>query len=257
MRPFQFTPDLVLAHPESNTLEIVDDKTFFVALTEAQAQASFQGRFYTRYGMERWPGFANYRFTFNFVRLGRQVSVDYSPTDLSNLEREVNAAVAKIEKAEADDYWPATAGPSCTYCELKCPIADEPAIVPKRFSLPEQAVAVANWVLATSQRVKVAKKALKAYTAANGGIDLQGVTFDNWPVQQRKYPIAAVLETLRQRNLMGAFDGEEFTLSYSGLSKLIRQFPQLESDLLPYLQSKETYRFSAKKPGVGDDDDDE
>jgi hypothetical protein len=257
MRPFSFTPDLVLAHPESNTLEIVDDKTFYVALTEAQARASFQGRFYTRYGMARWPGFTTYRFTFNFVRLGRQVSVDYTPADLQNLEREVEASVAKIEQARVDDYWPATAGPSCTYCELKCPLADNPAIVPKRFTLPEQAVAVANWVLATSQYIKVAKKALKAYAAANGGIDVQGVTFDNWPMQSRKYPIGAVLKVLEARNLMGAFDGEEFTLSYSALTKLFKQFPQLEQDLLPYLQSKQTYRFAAKKPGVGDDDEDE
>ncbi len=256
MRPFSFTPDLVLAHPESNTLEIIDDKTFFIALTEAQAQASFQGRFYTRYGMARWPGFANYRFTFNFVRLGKQVSVDYTPTDLAKLEREVEASVAKIEQARVDDYWPATAGPSCTYCELKCPLADNPAIVPKRFTLPEQAAIVANWVLAASRQVSVAKKTLKAYAAANGGINVRGVVFDNWPVLERKYPIKAVLETLRDRNLMGAFDGEEFTLSHSALSKLFKQFPQLEQDLLPYLQSKTTYRFSAKKPGAGDDDDD-
>lgn len=256
LRPFSFTPDLVLAHPDTNTLEIVDDKTFFVALTPAQAQASFQGRFYTRYGMARWPGFAFYRFTFNFVRLGSQASVTYTPDDLSRLDREVKAAVAKIEEAKRSDHWPASAGPSCTYCELKCPLADNPAIVPKRFTEMEQASVIAAWILATQQRVKVAKKALKAYCALNGAVDVQGVEFDNRPVLQRTYPIDKVLSILRDRNVLGAFDDEAgLTVSHSALSKLFKSFPQLESDLLPHQSSKTTYRFSAAKPGVGDDDD--
>ena len=258
LRPFVFTPDLVLAHPEGNVLEIVDDKTFFIALTEAQAQASFQGRFYVRYGMARWPGFTTYRFTFNFVRLGKQVSVDYTQADLDRLEREVDASVAKIEQAKIDDYWPATAGPSCTYCELKCPLADRPAIVPKRFTLPEQAVTVASWILAAETQLKTAKKALKAYCAVNGAVDVQGVAFDNRPVLQRTYPIDHVIAAMTAAGVekdAATLGAGSLTISHSALAKLFRSYPALEQELLPFQASKTTYRFGAKKPGVGDDDD--
>lgn len=255
LRAFQFTPDLVLAHPESNTLEIVDDKTFYVALTESQAKASFQGRFYVRFGMARWPGFSTYRFTFNFVRFGSRVSVEYSAADLDQLDREVSAAIAKIDQAKRDDYWPAIAGPSCTYCELKCPLADNPAIVPKRFTKPEQAIVVGSWILAAEQQLKTAKKALKAYCAANGPVPIGTVEWDNRPVLQRTYPIDGVLKVLAARNVLGGFDDAGLTISHSALSKLMKQFPQLEADLLPLQSTKTTYRFGAKKPGVGDDDD--
>ena len=258
LRPFDFTPDLVLAHPEGNVLEIVDDKTFFVALTESQAKASFQGRFYVRFGMARWPGFSTYRFTFNFVRLGSTVSVDYTSDDLDRLEREVNASVAKIEHAKAEDYWPATAGPSCTYCELKCPIADHPAVVPKRFTALDQAQAVGNWILATETHLKGAKKALKAYCAANGAVDINGVEFDNRPVLQRSYPLEDAMRILKEANIAGACDQDNtggLTLSHSALKALMKRFPTLEKELLPFQMTKTTYRFTARKPGIGDDDD--
>ena len=255
LRPFGFTPDLVLAHPEGNILEIVDDKTFYVALTEAQAKASFQGRFYTRFGMDRWPGFTTYRFTFNFVRLGKQVSVDYTQTDLDRLDREVAAAVAKIEHAVQEDYWPATAGPSCSYCELDCPIRKQPAIVPKGALTPSQRQILGQWCVAAEQMLKVAKKALKADCALNGANDVGGVVWDNRPVIQRTYPIGSVLSILQSRNIAGAMEEEGLTISQSALAKLLKRFPVLEEDLLPYQQTKTSYRFSARKPGVGDEDD--
>ena len=257
-RPFKFTPDLVYAHPEGNVLEIVDDKTFFVALTEAQAQASFQGRFYVRFGMARWPGFSTYRFTFNFVRLGKTVSVDYTPDELRNLEREVDAAVAKIEQAKQDDFWPATAGPSCTYCELKCPLADNPAIVPKRFMEVDQARAVAGWILAAETQLKTAKKALKSYCAANGADDAQGIEFDNRPVLTRKYPVDKVLtalETVGVGKDSEVLAAGTLTISHSALARLFKSYPALEAELLPSQISAETYRFGPRKPGIGDDDE--
>jgi hypothetical protein len=184
------------------------------------------------------------------------VSVDYSPTDLANLEREVDAAVAKIEEARKSNYWPATAGPSCTYCELDCPIRKQPAVVPRGAMTPSQRYQLGEWVLAAEQMLKVAKKALKADCAVNGANNINGVEWNNRPVLQRLYPIGDVLSVIKMRNIAGVFDGEAgLTISHSALAKLFKQFPQLELDLLPAQQSKTSYRFSARKPGVGDEDD--
>lgn len=248
-----FTPDLVYARPTG--LTVVDFKTFFAPLTEAQIRNDFQYRWYMFNAMRIWPHFPTYTFVHQYVRYGLGVSVTCEPSDFSTFEDEVGAVVASVQEAQDRDEWPATAGPECSYCELRCPLADHPAILPKRFTLPDQATQVGAWILAAETQLKAAKKALKGYCAANGGVNVGGVVWDNRPVMQRSYPVQDVLDVLRNRNLMGAFDQEGLTLSHSALSKLIRAFPMLADDLAPFQQSKTTYRFSSAKPGVGDGED--
>lgn len=256
LRPFSFTPDLVLAHPERNELEVIDDKTFYVPLTEIQARQSFQGRYYIRFAMDRWPKFSSYRMTFSFVRYGTPVSVVYQASDLADLELEVNAAVAKIQEAAATGHYPATPGPSCSYCELECPVVSHPAILPKRFLDHSTAVKAAELVLAGEKMLKVVKKSLKEYVAAYGPIDVQGVEFDNRPTIQRSYPVTPVIEALRKWQAAGALSPDEgLTVSHSSLSKVFKKYPEMEQALAPVVQAKTTYRFSARKPGVGDEDD--
>lgn len=249
-----FTPDLVYAAPDA--LTIVDFKTFWVCLTEDQIRNDFQARWYIYNAMRIWPNFPVYRFTHSYVRFGKTVSVDFTANELSTLADEVDAIAATITEATERNEWPATAGTECAYCTLKCPLADNPVVVPKRFTLPQQAQGIAGWILATETNVKLAKKALKAYCAANGPVDVGGVAFDNRPVLQRTYPIHEVLKVLAARNIAGGFDQAGLTISHSALAKLMKQFPQLEEDLLPYQSSKTTYRFSAKRPGIGEEDED-
>ena len=253
-----FTPDLVYGRPTG--LEIVDFKTFWHPLTDVQIRGDFQARWYMFNAMRIWPNFPKYTFTHSYVRFGKQISVDFTQADFETFSHEVEAVAATIAEAQARNDWPATAGKECAFCELRCPLADNPAIVPKRFTLPQQAITVASWILAAETQLKTAKKALKAYCAANGAVDVQGIEFDNRPVMQRTYPIEDVIRILQARSIFGAFDKDNpaaggLTISHSALAKLIKAFPQLETDLLPFQQTKETYRFSAKKPGVGDDED--
>ena len=55
-------------------LEIVDWKTYYKGLSKAQAAKELQLRWYLLTAIKVWPGFPSYRFTFDFVRLGYQVS---------------------------------------------------------------------------------------------------------------------------------------------------------------------------------------
>lgn len=253
-----FTPDLVYAHPDRNELELKDDKTFYVALTEEQARAEFQARFYVRIAMSLWPGFATYRFTYHFVRFGSTVSVVFTADELVQLDREVTAAIAKIEHARLTGSWPATAGPSCTYCQLKCPLVDQAITMPKRMTTIVEAETLAEWTLAAERMVKDAKKLLKQYCTMNGGVNVNGVVWQNRPVVERKYPLDRVTEMLKFAGLGGSLvspDGEELTISHSALKKIFKQVPAIEEGLKPYIQEKTTYRFSARKPGVGDEGD--
>ncbi len=253
-----FTPDLVYARPMG--VEVVDFKTYWHPLTEEQVRRDFQARWYVFNSMRIWPNFPAYTFTQSYVRFGSSVSVTFTPADFSTFADEVEAIAETITEATTRNEWPATAGPECAYCELRCPLADHPAIVPKRFTGLDQATQVAAWILAGETQLKAARKALKAYCAANGAIDVNGVEFDHRPVLQRTYPLEDVLRVLKERSIFGAFDKDTspgLTISHSALGKLMKSFPQLEVDLKPYQQSKTTYRFSAKKPGIGDEDEGE
>ncbi len=147
-------------------------------------------------------------------------------------------------------------GGACTYCELKCPIVDQVAVIPKRLEA-SQVANFAAYVLAGDQMMKVAKKTLKAYCVANGPVVVGNVVFENRPVLERKYPISEVLAVLQKRNIMGAFDqsaSDGLTISHSALSKLMKAYPALAEDFAPFVQEKTTYRFGSRKPG-GDDDE--
>lgn len=247
----EFTPDLVYGRPTG--LETIDFKTFFHPLTEAQIRKDFQALFYTFNAMRIWPHFPTYTFTHVYVRYGVSVSVTFQPEDFTAFEATVDAVVATIDEAESRNEWPATAGPECAYCRLECPLADNVAMVPVRFPLPSQAIAIGGWILAAEAKLRAAKKALKAYCAVNSAVDVNGVEFNNRPVEQVSYPIEDVLRVLKERGMFGAFDKDNsaapnLTISRSALSKVFKSFPQVEKDLSSVAQRSTSYRFGAKKP---------
>src|ERR1019366_7167936 len=188
-----WSPDLVLARPTE--LEIIDFKWGWAPpLTEDDLRTLFQARVYSFYAMQRWPNFQTYRFTIFAARFNKHVSVVFSHQDLDNVERELQAHIATIEGAEASGSWPAHAGPSCRFCQLKCPLVDTPVVMPKRFLEPSQAQQIGGWILAGQQMIKEAKKALKGWVSTNGPVSVNGVVWDNRSTMERKYPVQAILD---------------------------------------------------------------
>ena len=246
-----FTPDLVYGRPTG--LEIKDFKTFWCGMTEAQVRADFQARFYIYNAMRIWPGFPSYTFTQEYVRFGTSTSVQFTNDDFHVFRVEVEAVMAAVQEAETRGEWPATAGPECAYCELRCPLADHPAVLPKRFTIPEQASLVGSWILAAETQLKGMKKALKAYCAAHGAVNVKGVEFAHRPVELRSYPLEDVIRVLKARK---AEEMSGLTISHSALAKLMKADPRIESDLLLVQQSKTSYRFGPKKLEESEDDED-
>jgi hypothetical protein len=239
------TLDLLYAHP--GELEIIDDKTFWRTLTETEARASFQARLYTWLARHHFPGFQTYRFTFSFVRFNKTTSVVFTQADLDQVELEAQAAVARIEYAESTGQWPAQVGPTCEYCSLRCPVADQEATLPIRLAHAD-AQKAAVWLIPIEKKIKAIRKAFKGYCVTNGPVSVgKDTVWGNWPVTERKYPLDLVLKVLAQRNIMGAFENEGLTVSHSALAKLMKQFPALVEDLKEFVQEKTTYRFGLKK----------
>jgi hypothetical protein len=250
-----WAPDLVYAHAETNSVEIIDDKSGWKPpMTEAELKGLFQARVYSRYGQIRWPGFAKYIFTIHAVRFNKSVSVEFTADELDAVEEEVQAAIATIQAAEQKDYWPAVAGPSCHFCTLQCPIADQQVTLPKRLDV-QQYHALGGWLLVAEKQLRAAKKLMKNACGVFGAATVNGMVWDNRPSTSVAYPLDAVMEVLKARGGMGAFEDPSLTISKSALAKLFKQFPQLETDLKPFAQEKTSYRFGAKVPGQDDDEE--
>ncbi len=252
-----FTPDLVLAHPDRNELEIIDFKWGWnPPVTEEELRTLFQARVYSRYGMDRWPGFSTYRFTLNAVRFGKYVSVVFTLADLDQVDTEIQAAVATIHQAEATGQWPAIPGPACHFCELECPIEDPGSLIPKRVIGEEAARALGSLLLVNKQRNAAWTKVLKGYVTSHGGVDCGGMVWDNRESQERKYPISEVMRVLKLAEIGGSLtDG--LTISHSALAKVFKAVPAVEEALEPSVQTKPKYSFSAKKPGAIDEGESE
>lgn len=253
-----WAPDLVLAHPETNELEILDDKSGWApAPTEDALRTLFQARVYSFYGMVRWPNFSRYRFTINAVRWGRSTSVVFSHEDLDNTERELAALIAVKEQAELDGYWPAVAGPACTYCDLICPI-ESPAQIPKRISSEEQFQALASYKLVAEAQKRGLDKVLKAYVLAHGPQIVNGIELANRPVLSRAYPIKPVVQGLSQIESAGGLDESDAMVSQALMTPLFKQFGKPLVDLLaPLVRETTAYRFSGRKVGSQEDGGDE
>ena len=252
-----FTPDLVYIRPSG--LEIVDFKTFWVGLTETQARADWQTRWYIRNAMVEWPNCPKYIFTYHFVRLNAVLSVEFQPHELDDLQREIEAVQSRILESTRTGQWPATPGPACTYCNLACPALDNWPIVPKRLTA-SLATDVAGKLVAAEQMLKLAKKALKGYCAENGPLSVNGVIWDNRPSISRSYSIDVVLEVFKKLKIdRQAVEviaaGGDLSLSHSALKRIFRLYPDAEQMLEGLAKEKTTYRFSAQRPGEDDDGD--
>ena len=254
-----WAPDLVLANPTNNELEIVDFKSGWAPPpTEDELRDLFQARVYTFYGMQTWKNFASYRFTLSAVRWNKTVSVVFTLEDLDNVERELRAHIRTIEDAEQANQWPAVPGESCRYCQLVCPI-ESPALIPQRILTPVIRQQLGGYVIAQEAQIRGIKKVLKADVAVNGPLTINGVVWANRPVIERKYPVDRVMAALKALKLDQQAEvlvkqGADLTLSYSSLKKLFKLYPELQSALAAYEQSKEKYRFSAKAAGQDDED---
>ncbi len=243
-----FTPDLVLAHPEKNALEVIDQKSgWHPPLTEVALKGLFQARVYSRYARDRWPNFSRYLFTLEAVRFKKKTTVEFTNEELDQVELEVQGAIATIEEAKRADHWPATPGPSCHFCTLACPVAEQAVALPVR--LPREMVPkLAAWLLVADKQLKAAKKLMKASVATYGAVTVNGVTWDNRPSESQSYPIQSLMDVLQLRGGMGAFEDPDLTISKSALKKLFKAYPGLEEDLVGAVKTKTTYRFGPAKP---------
>lgn len=245
---FQWTPDLVYCRPAG--IEITDWKTYYKGLTEAQARQEFQLKFYLLQAVDVWPGFPTYRFTFNFVRLGYQVSVALTPDEIEVFRPQVQGIVAKIQRARETGEYPPIPGSHCTLCRLACPLADNPKRLPVRVTTKAEAEQTAGEWLVLEQRLKALKKTLGAYCAANGPVLLNGQDFSHKEQALKTYPAQDVIDLLTKAGVDDA--GKLLTVSATSVKAADKLKAVIDSEALKKVEQR-SIRWDFRHRKAGED----
>jgi hypothetical protein len=256
---FTWIPDLVYVRPQG--IEIKDWKTYYKGLTELQARREFQLKFYLVQALDIWPNFPAYTFTFNFVRIGYEVAVTFTPDEIEDFRPEVEAILLLLEEAERTQNWPAIPGSHCTLCRLACPIVDNPARLPVRLNTKAEAMQAAGEIMALTQRRKVLTKALAGWCNQEGPIVVKGQEFAHRSSTSKTYPALDVLDLLGAR-----YDEAGLRRLLVSATAVTKADPlkllKGDDDLAALAKTTTRWRFSDKKAGaIGDadqnDDDDD
>ncbi len=253
-----FRPDLV--YMRAGEVEVKDFKTYYKGLTETQARQELQVRWYLVEAKQAWPGFARYRFTFVFVRLGYEVSVVFTPEEIDAMEPGVQGAIDAVVEAEARGEFPALPGSHCTLCRIKCPVVDDPARTPIRVTTEQEALDTFAQILALEQRRKVLVKNLAAYVKVEGPLALRGQVYQHVPTDSRRFPMDAVVQQVPDAARQALV-----TVSATGLKPIWRKVTDMPGALLERAIATRGWRFGHKKAGevvpdglvdvLGDDDE--
>lgn len=238
--PYQYEPDLEYAFP--TYIETIDTKTYYVAMTEAQVRDNFQTHFYIWAAMQEYPNYEVFRFTYDFVRLNVMVSVEFTRTEHeAAFDAEVRAWEAGRRQRYIDNDWTAQAGDVCGFCNLACPLTDDPARAYIRVKSDADKQKNGQLIIVLEKELKARKKAQKASVTKDGPIDVHGEVFAFRTHDKVSYPGNVVVDTVRQL-------GEEpgFRVSKSALKWLFAHVPHLDTDLAPHAIVKTQPRFGHK-----------
>jgi hypothetical protein len=264
---YTWIPDLLYARERG--VEVVDFKTYFHALSEAEAREDFQARFYAWRASVLWPGFFEYRFTFDFTRLGRQVSVTFTVNELAAFADEVAEldagraeALARIAAGtEIKRAFPPRPGDECPTCRLACPVADDARLAPVRVD--DTASVLAGQILALEAALKARKTVLRAYCDENGPLRVNGMEFAIRPRTSVEYPAPAVVAAVLDKRLDAAasYSADEvaelvldavpdvgFSKTALEKGKVLRKHPEL----IAAGKVSTSYEFRAQKAGAVD-----
>jgi hypothetical protein len=248
-----FKADYTYALPSA--LEVHDLKTHYHALTEDGAKRDFQARMSAFLASQEWPGFPVYRFVFHFIRLRQTVVATFEPADLDKIGRQLAAHAEGIRKSIETDAWPAAPGQMCAYCSFACPIVDDAARLPMRLLTPQEAEGVASDLIVLKQAVAAKMRVLDAYAGINGPVRSAGHEWAHRPTETVKFPAGQVCDELHRLGV----DYGKLTLGKTALKSYLtaKKWAHVAKALLPLAMTTPGTKFSAKKLGATDDEDDD
>lgn len=238
---FTWTPDLIYVRPHE--IEIKDWKTYYKGLTEAQARDEFQLKFYLVEAMRIWPNFARYKFTFDFVRLGYEVSVVMTAEEIEAFQAEVEAIQAGMARARALADYPATPGQQCVFCRLKCPVVDAVDRLPVRARSGEEAAWMFGRLLVLEQERRALKLAIGGWAATEGPVVCRGQEYVHIQQTSRDFSLADL------EDFLGLQQKALVRIGAAALKPIWKKWEELPGDLKQRASIATSWIFRSRKAG--------
>lgn len=256
--PYQLETDLDLIHADRAEVEILDDKTYYVGFTEAQARELVQTRYYMWAAMQEYPGFEWYRMTYVFVRLNQTTSVRFNRAEFDQLDSEIRAMDAVRRRMYEIATHDATPGEVCGFCTLKCPVVDDPKRALLRVKTPEEFARLAGFQIVQQKVGREIQKALKGYVALHGPVNVNGEVFAFRDSVSTKYDAGQLVDLFREHQA-----ATNFSVTASAIKSHLKAFPSVAKEVEALGIEERSQRFGHKsakaefmrKPELGDGDD--
>lgn len=240
--------------PDSE-LEIVDWKSYAGSFV-GNVFDYFQARTYAVAAARRWPGYANYRFTFLAVSTGQSASESVPYTTVKDWEGDITARVALIQACEKTGRWPVQPGRVCAYCVADCPIVPltlaGPEVGAFRVVDGDVAVATADTIVALQRAIKRRQDALKPWCKENGHVEHgDGELLTGFrPTKKRWVTFTDIATITSEEDVLP----ENIEIAASKMKGMAKGDGKCASRLRDAVQEKAGTRFSTWKAGSDDDD---
>lgn len=231
---------------------ITDYKTDWALRSQSDIEGDLQLRVYA-WGVKRlYPQVTEVRPRLYFVR--HQVLREARPIpveEIPAIEKQIMAAVARIDK---ETKFEPTPGSACGWCAYSadCPalesIKDAGKVV---VSTPEEAQKAAAELILLEKQAGERKDALKRYVTTAGPVTVNGLAWGFWPVESvgvKENKLEMFLETCEG---LGVRRDDLLRIDAFALKKVLAN-EQARAVLDPYLVDKSYTRFDSKKVKGGE-----
>ena len=225
---------------------ITDYKTNWQVSSQADAESNPQLKRYCWLIHSEYPHFEKFIVNLDFVRHGIIRTVEY---DLDVVEETEHDLLAAVDRLEATRAWPATPGSACAICGYtdRCPVLHQPGV--SACGSEEEAEEMAGQLLVLGERIKALDNALKAWTAINGPIQVNGVELGHLPSESVGITdVRAVVEALQTAKIDPI---DYISISSTVVKKLLRD-KAIAPILEPFVVDKSYTSFRQRRAREGE-----
>lgn len=222
---------------------ITDYKSDWQVRPQSDVERDPQLRRYAWLVHSEYPYFQEFQVNLDFVRHGIVRTVEFGLDVVEETDREL---VAAVDRLEATREFPATPGEGCGICGYagQCPALKADEI--RACATPDDAQKVAAQLIILEKRADELKEMLKAYCAVAGPVSINGVQWGHLKtVSQSLEDVAEFANRLRA---LGTDPWPYLAADGRKLKSLLRK-PELADALADLIIDKSYTTFRSRKAG--------
>lgn len=214
-----------LLKDEQSHVLITDFKTDHRVRSQTEIDKDRQLRFYAWMASRKYPHADTFVCSIDFVRHGVTRSTTYTVDDIPAIEKEI---IAAIERIEADEEFKARPGTRCAWCSWTeiCPVLQQGEL--EVVTGPNDAARAAEQLVVLKARIKTLEDMLKPWCSKEGAIPVNGMQVGYRTSHSAKYDFNPLAELLGQ---YGYISIDYLQPNTTAIKKLAAKDKDLAADL--------------------------